>query len=109
MTDETFAGRPALNVTRTARSSNLAGPGDSATSTLGEELMTERARRHGSGSRTESGWRGPADTGRPDGGSGGMRAMVLSTGRETRLERRPVPTIGDDQLLVDVDLWHLRK
>src|ERR1700745_2347841 len=40
----------------------------------------------------------------PSGGSDGMLAMVLTTGRETRLERRPVPKPRDDQVLVDVDL-----
>src|SRR6201993_5084477 len=40
----------------------------------------------------------------PSGGSDGMLAMVLTTDRETRLERRPVPTPRDDQVLVDVDL-----
>ena len=33
-----------------------------------------------------------------------MLAMVLTPDRETRLERRPVPTPRDDQVLVDVDL-----
>jgi threonine dehydrogenase-like Zn-dependent dehydrogenase len=62
--------------------------------------MTERARRRGSGPRTESDRSGPSDTGQ----LGGMLAMVLTTGRETRLERRPVPTPRDDQVLVDIDL-----
>jgi threonine dehydrogenase-like Zn-dependent dehydrogenase len=33
-----------------------------------------------------------------------MLAMVLTNDRKTRLERRPVPTPRDDQVLVDVDL-----
>jgi len=33
-----------------------------------------------------------------------MLAMVLTNDRETRLERRPVPTPREDQVLVDVDL-----
>src|SRR5260370_7487784 len=36
--------------------------------------------------------------------TGEMLAMVLTTDRETRLERRPVPTPADDQVLVDIDL-----
>jgi threonine dehydrogenase-like Zn-dependent dehydrogenase len=36
--------------------------------------------------------------------TGEMLAMVLTTDRETRLERRPVPTPRDDQVLVDIDL-----
>lgn len=40
----------------------------------------------------------------PGPGSDGMLAMVLTHDRETRLERRPVPTPRDDQVLVDVDL-----
>ena len=40
----------------------------------------------------------------PDLGSGEMLAMVLTDDRMIRLERRPVPTPGDDQVLVDVDL-----
>ena len=62
--------------------------------------MTEKARRRGSGCRTESDRSIPSDTGQP----GGMLAMVLTTSRETRLERRPMPTTRDDQVLVDVDL-----
>src|ERR1700746_2170924 len=57
---------------------------DSATSMAGEELMTDKARRRGSGE---------------------MLAMVLTNDRKTRLERRPVPTPREDQVLVDVDLW----
>jgi D-arabinose 1-dehydrogenase-like Zn-dependent alcohol dehydrogenase len=33
-----------------------------------------------------------------------MLAMVLTNDRKTRLERLPVPTPRDDQVLVDVDL-----
>jgi D-arabinose 1-dehydrogenase-like Zn-dependent alcohol dehydrogenase len=66
--------------------------------------MTEKARRRTSGARTESGGTGPADTGEPSGGSDGMLAMVLTNDRETRLERRPVPTPRDGQVLVDIDL-----
>src|ERR1700751_2042132 len=40
----------------------------------------------------------------PSGGSDGMLARGLSPDRETRLERLPVPTPRDDQVLVDVDL-----
>jgi 2-desacetyl-2-hydroxyethyl bacteriochlorophyllide A dehydrogenase len=52
--------------------------------------MTEKTRR--------------SDAGQPGGESDGMLAMVLTADRETRLERRPVPTPRDDQVLVDVDL-----
>jgi len=37
-------------------------------------------------------------------GSDEMLAMVLTNDRKTRLERRPVPTPRDDQVLVDIDL-----
>src|SRR6201982_3340878 len=40
----------------------------------------------------------------PSGGSDGMLAMVLTTDRETRLERRPVPTPRDAPVLVAVAL-----
>jgi len=62
--------------------------------------MIEKARRRESRSRPDGDGTGPADTGQPD----GMLAMVLTTGRETHLERRPLPTVRDDQVLVDVDL-----
>ena len=65
--------------------------------------MTDQIR--GPGSPAEPGRRGPADpAGQPGRGSGEMLAMVLTTDRETRLERRPVPTPRDDQVLVDIDL-----
>jgi len=65
--------------------------------------MTEQIR--GSGSPAESGRTSPADpAGQPGRGSGEMLAMVLTNDRKTRLERRPVPTPRDDQVLVDVDL-----
>jgi len=48
---------------------------------------------------------GPADpTGRTAPGSAEMTAMVLRTDRSIGLERRPVPTPRDDQVLVDIDL-----
>jgi threonine dehydrogenase-like Zn-dependent dehydrogenase len=62
--------------------------------------MTESARKSGSGSRSEPGRSSATDAGP----AGGMLAMVLTTDRESRLERRPRPTIRDDQVLVDVDL-----
>jgi threonine dehydrogenase-like Zn-dependent dehydrogenase len=65
--------------------------------------MTEQIR--GSGSPTEPGRTSPPDlAGQPGQGSGEMLAMVLTNDRKTRLERRPVPTPCDDQVLVDVDL-----
>jgi Alcohol dehydrogenase GroES-like domain len=65
--------------------------------------MTEQIR--GPGSPTESGRTSPADpAGQPGRGSGEMLAMVLTNDRKTRLERRPVPTPRDDQVLVDIDL-----
>ena len=67
--------------------------------------MTEKPRRRGSGSPTESARTSPTDpAGQPGRGSGEMLAMVLTNDRETRLERRPVPTPRDDQVLVDIDL-----
>jgi len=48
---------------------------------------------------------GPADpTGRTAPGSAEMTAMMLRTDRSIGLERRPVPTPRDDQVLVDIDL-----
>jgi D-arabinose 1-dehydrogenase-like Zn-dependent alcohol dehydrogenase len=65
--------------------------------------MTEQVR--GSGSPAESGRTSPADPAdQPGRGSGEMLAMVLTNDRTTRLERRPVPTPRDDQVLVDIDL-----
>jgi hypothetical protein len=65
--------------------------------------MTEQI--PGSGSPAESGRTSPANpAGQPGRGSGEMLAMVLTSDRKTRLERRPVPTPRDDQVLVDIDL-----
>ena len=67
--------------------------------------MSEKPSRRGSGSATDSSRTGPADpAGQPGRGSAEMVTMVLTTDRKTRLERRPVPTPRDDQVLVDVDL-----
>src|SRR6476660_4722612 len=43
-------------------------------------------------------------TGRTAPGSAEMTAMVLRADRSMGLERRPVPTPRDDQVLVDIDL-----
>jgi D-arabinose 1-dehydrogenase-like Zn-dependent alcohol dehydrogenase len=65
--------------------------------------MTEQIRE--SGSPTESGRTSPADPAdQPGRGSAEMLAMVLTNDRKIRLERRPVPTPRDDQVLVDIDL-----
>src|SRR5689334_21951335 len=67
--------------------------------------MTDKTRRRGSGPLGESGRTSPADpTGQPGSGSGEMMAMVLTDDRKIRLERRPVPTPRNDQVLVDIDL-----
>jgi threonine dehydrogenase-like Zn-dependent dehydrogenase len=60
------------------------------------------AGRRGSGSAVQS---GPADSAsRTAPGSGEMTAMVLRADRSIGLERRPMPTPHDDQVLVDIDL-----
>ena len=60
------------------------------------------ADRRRSGSAVESGPAVPAVRTVP--GSAEMTAMVLRTDRSIGLERRPVPTLRDNRVLVDVDL-----
>jgi threonine dehydrogenase-like Zn-dependent dehydrogenase len=70
-------------------------------SASGKDAERPTGRRR-SGSAVESGPAVPAVRTAP--GSAEMTAMVLRTDRSIGLERRPVPTLRDDQVLVDVDL-----
>jgi threonine dehydrogenase-like Zn-dependent dehydrogenase len=73
----------------------------SKVSASGKDAERPTGRRR-SGSAVESGPAVPAVRTAP--GSAEMTAMVLRTDRSIGLERRPVPTLRDDQVLVDVDL-----
>jgi len=70
-------------------------------SASGKDAERPTGRRR-SGSVVESGTAVPAVRTAP--GSAEMTAMVLRTDRSIGLERRPVPTLRDDQVVVDVDL-----
>jgi len=70
-------------------------------SASGKDAEKPTGRRR-SGSAVEPGPAVPAVRTAP--GSAEMTAMVLRTDRSIGLERRPVPTLRDDQVLVDIDL-----
>ena len=66
--------------------------------------MSDNAQRGKPGKAGADGKSAGKPAGRRGSGSAEMTAMVLRTDRSIGLERRPVPTPRDDQVLVDIDL-----